>query len=171
MAGPVTVTMDTGLPSGSINPFGVGYYADTLLALSGTASDTLSGVAKVEYSLTSSTGPWTQLTGTTNWFKNDIPASALPEGTGTVWVKVTDNAGNESAVVSRTFTVDHYAPVITVDASFDGAVYKNAQFTIFGTVADTNLSTSPIVVTPKKDGAAHTLTVLSLCSRQLVSGR
>ncbi|MEW6564598.1 MAG: Ig-like domain-containing protein [Spirochaetota bacterium] len=158
MAGPVTVTIDTGLPSGSINPFGVGYYADTLLALSGTASDTLSGVAKVEYSLTSSTGPWTQLTGTTNWFKNDIPASALPEGTGTVWVKVTDNAGNESAVVSRTFTVDHYAPVITVDASFDGAVYKNAQFTIFGTVADTNLSTSPIVVTAKKDGAAHTLT-------------
>jgi hypothetical protein len=159
IAGPVTVTIDTGLPSGSINPFGGGYYADTLLALSGTASDTLSGVAKVEYSLTSSTGPWTQLTGTTTWFKNDIPAAALPEGTAMVWVKVTDNAGNESApVLSTTFTVDHNAPVITVDTSFDGAVYKNTQFTIFGTVADTNLGASPIVVTAKKDGAPHTLT-------------
>ncbi|HRS66489.1 MAG TPA: hypothetical protein P5519_11455, partial [Spirochaetia bacterium] len=159
VAGPVSVTIDTGLPSGTINAFGGGYYADTLLALSGTASDALSGIAKVEYSLVSNTGPWTLLTGTTTWFKNDIPAGALAEGTATVWVKVSDNAGNESApVLSTTFTVDHNAPQITVDASFNGAVYKNAQFTIFGTVSDTNLGANPIAVSAKKDGANHNLT-------------
>jgi len=67
---------------------------------------------------------------------------------------VTDNAGNESSVLSATFTVDHNAPTLTVNSAYDGAVYRNAEFTIDGTVADTNLGASPVTVTAKKDGTA-----------------
>lgn len=158
IAGPVAVTIDTVGPTGAIAAFASGYYADTQLAVSGTAADALSGVLKAEYSTTSSSGPWSPLTGTVSWFKNDIDASAFPEGTASVWLKVTDNAGNESAVYSDTFVVDHYAPTLVVDAAFDSAVYKNSEFAINGTVADTNLGASPISIAATKGASAHALT-------------
>jgi hypothetical protein len=159
----VAVTIDSVAPTASIDAFGGGYFADTQLAVSGTASDATSGVKEMHYMVDADRQgdqdeSWNLLTGTTDWFKNDISAAALSEGTGmTVWIRATDMAGN-TYVTSSTFTVDHNAPAIVVDASYDGAVFKNAAFTIFGTVTDTNLGATPIAITAKKDGVAHTLT-------------
>ncbi|HAP43558.1 MAG: hypothetical protein A2087_08195 [Spirochaetes bacterium GWD1_61_31] len=160
----IAVTVDTLIPTMTVTAFAPTYYADTGLAISGTAVDANSGLSLLEYCVdldgdaTADDG-WFALNGTASWYKNDIAANLLAEGAGrAVWIRATDMAGNVSVPELRTFTVDHGAPVIAVDAAFDGSVFRNAAFTLNGTVSDGNLPASPISITAKKDGVAHTLT-------------
>ena len=59
------------------------------------------------YSFASGGGPWTPYT---------TPVLIPAQGSTTVWAYAQDVAGNESAVVSRTFLVDTDAPITTDDA-------------------------------------------------------
>lgn len=158
-----TVLLDTTAPILSVTPFAVQYYADTQLSVSGTASDATSGVFAVEYSIDANkddinNDAWIDATGTASWFKSGIDISDQLEGTRTIWFRATDKAGNASDA-STTFTVDHNNPELTVDASFDGVVYKDAAFTISGTVSDTlDLAATPIVISAKKGASVHTIT-------------
>ena len=160
----ISLIIDTQAPTFSVAAFAPTYYADTYLSVSGTASDDISGLDLLEYCLdldgdaTADDG-WNPLTGTSSWFKNDIATSSLSEGSANrVWIRASDMAGNTSTSVERTFTVDHGAPVISVDAAFDGSAYRNAAFTLSGSVSDGNLGASPISISAKKDGVTHTLT-------------
>jgi len=109
-------TLDTTAPSVTIDAI-----ADPSqpTEFAGTASDTSSGVAKVEVKVKNNTDAdwwqggstwgatesWREATGTTTW-TIDVSGAGLEWGDEyTVWAKAEDNAGNEMTVpVSRTFT-------------------------------------------------------------------
>ncbi|WP_238565761.1 beta strand repeat-containing protein [Spirochaeta lutea] len=135
-----------------IDAFAGAYQVNELVS-SGTAADGGSGLQTVEYSFDQSN--WSPASGTSSWFRTvDISMSAanvnhrLGQGNRTLYVRAIDRAGNVSPVGSRSFTVDRADPVVTVDAEYDGTVYKNAGFTVNGTVTDSlQLAGSPIAIT------------------------
>ena len=144
------------------------YYADDQLAISGTASDATSGLRYIRYTIDASNDGLNNETpatiaGTAVWVKNDIASDGILEGTtGTspVWLQIEDMAGNVSAWTPYTYSVDHGAPDLTVDAAFDGIVFTNDDpFTINGTTSDVNFGAgTPITITAKKNGVSYDIT-------------
>jgi hypothetical protein len=103
-----TIKVDTQLPTASMSQTGSGQPTIT-----GTDQAALSGVASVSYRVGNS-GSYTTVPGSSTTL-------ALPTGTSTVWRYATDNAGNQSAPVSQTVTVDATAPTIGNVSPADGA--------------------------------------------------
>ena len=64
----------------------------------GTASDTTSGIKRVEYSLDNSN--WTSVNGTDNWSKT-VDLTSLPEGSNLIYFRATDKADNTTLSNSR----------------------------------------------------------------------
>ena len=130
-----------------INVFTGSYVTNSLVA-SGTAADNgapASGLAVAEYRF-NSTGVWSALSGTENWF-GTLDVSALAQGNHTLDVRTTDRAGNVSTEASRSFTIDRADPVLTINAAYTGTVYRSSAFTIDGSVIDTlGLGASPVSV-------------------------
>jgi uncharacterized repeat protein (TIGR02543 family) len=89
-------------------------FNDAAIVVRGTAGDNVA-VTRVDCQLNS--GPFQPATGTTNW----SAALTLAPGTNVVRVQSFDSAGNQSAVVSRTFV---YAPVsgLTLRVNGHGSV-------------------------------------------------
>jgi hypothetical protein len=95
--------------------------------LCGTASDALSGVQKVELSIRQGSGNYWDgsafasagevfwvAAGTTSWSYAFAAANFPADGSYTMRVRASDNAGNVEAPVSRTFTHDTGAPETTI---------------------------------------------------------
>lgn len=169
-SGSVSVMIDVTAPSVAITPFGAGYFAGDTLRLRGTASDAHSQIDKLEFLIDlngnglqeaeGADGVWAAIDDfrNPNWDKDAISLVGVPEGPGRiVWVRATDRAGN-SAQASSSFTIDRYAPTLALNAGFDGAVFRNAAFSISGTVEDTNLGGSPISISARRNNASHVLT-------------
>jgi len=92
------------------------------LVVTGLARDA-GGVALVEQRLENSTGTtgWQPVTGTTNW---TLSLAELPPGANTVRVRATDNAGNTSLEVTRTFNFVVVSP-LTLGVVGEGTVSPN----------------------------------------------
>ena len=121
-----------------------------------TDNENGTGIDKYYYFLTADgtipddTSAWVYATSEENWSftktiasgSGAVSGSDLYEGEWTLYVKAVDKAGNESAVVSRAFSIDKAVPRLTIDGntlSNSGTTYfKEASYTISGTTEDTH---------------------------------
>ncbi len=92
-----------------------------------TGSDSRTG-ATVTYATRLDSGSWSTYSAATTYLW-----SAIPEGAHTFSVRAQDDAGNVSAVQTRSFTVDTTAPTVTITSGPSGTVNTNtATFTWSG---------------------------------------
>lgn len=150
---PLAYKVDTTPPSAgtpSIEPSQVLNSSDSV-AVTYSASDALSGVKSVEFSTDSNmkdAKPVTEKTGTYTY-----PLAGLQDGERTVYVRVTDNAGNRSeSVSSGSFIVDNTPPKVTVTSPASVSVV-NKTISLSGTVVDNNLTKTTTPVLQYLDGA------------------
>lgn len=61
------------------------------------------------------------------------PSTAIPEGSVTLTIDVSDNDGNAATTVTRTFEIDVTAPSLNVSSPTDGAITNSRTITIAGT--------------------------------------
>lgn len=116
-----------------------------------SASDALSGVKSVEFSTDSNMKDAKSVAEKTGTYA--YPLAGLQDGERTVYVRVTDNAGNRSeSVSSGSFIVDNTPPKVTVTSPASGSVV-NKTISLSGTVVDNNLSKNKTPVLQYLDGA------------------
>ncbi len=116
-----------------------------------SASDALSGVKSVEFSTDSNMKGAKSVAEKAGTFA--YPLAGLPDGERTVYVRVTDNAGNKSeSVSSGSFIVDNTSPKVTVTSPASGSVV-NKTISLSGTVVDNNLTKNKTPVLQYLDGA------------------
>lgn len=144
---PLAYKVDTTAPSAgtpSIGPSQVLNNSGSVV-VTYSASDALSGVKSVEFSTDSNmkdAKPVAEKAGTYAY-----PLAGLQDGERTVYVRVTDNAGNRSeSVSSGSFIVDNTPPKVTVTSPASGSVV-NKTISLSGTVVDNNLTktTDPVL--------------------------
>jgi hypothetical protein len=156
------VLMDATKPAKPVFTSSAGAYAESSLVVSGTSGDATSGLAAAWYRIDS--GAAAALVGTDSWFQS-LNTSALAEGSHSVTVWTEDRAGNLSDETSQSFTVDRANPTLSVEAAYDGVVYRNGSFTVDITVTDSyQLPASPLALTLKVDGVATPLGSLTCVS-------
>lgn len=103
-----------------------------------SASDAFSGVKSVEFSTDSNMKEAKSVTEKAGTFAYQL--AGLSDGERTVYVRVTDNAGNRSeSVSSGSFIVDNTSPKVTVTSPASGSVV-NKTISLSGTVVDNNLT-------------------------------
>ena len=118
----LTVTAPAGTAAGSPTYTTAGTYR-----VQGTVSDTDSGVAAVYVN-----GAAATVNGST-WYK-DISVAA--ETTATVRVYAADNAGNQTAVITRYVRYDSAAPSLAVTAPSGNVYTSGSSYTVSGTASD-----------------------------------
>ena len=133
----LTAIVDNTKPSSSItSPVNGAMLNAASRTISGTASDNLSGVAKVEVGVTPDGGSttWYTASGRTSWsFVWPLPA----DGPYTLTVKATDNAGNvETPGAGVPVIVDNTPPVTVITSPIDGVALTTTGLTITGTASD-----------------------------------
>ena len=131
--GAYSYTTDLLPPSSAITaPTNGAYIGGTSYTVTGTASDAVSGVQKVEVGITPNGGTttWYTATGTTTWSYNwTLPA----DGSYTIQSRATDNANNvETPGTGVTVAVDNTPPAV----SAGGDKAANAVFTQTATATD-----------------------------------
>lgn len=150
---PLAYKVDTTPPSAglpSIEPSQVLNNSGSV-AVTYSASDALSGVKSVEFSTDSNMKDAKSVA--ENSGKYTYPLAGLQDGERTVYVRVTDNAGNRSeSVSSGSFIVDNTPPKVTVTSPASGSVV-NKTISLSGTVVDNNLSKNKTPVLQYLDGA------------------
>lgn len=115
-----------------------------------SASDALSGVKSVEFSTDSNMKEAKSVTEKAGTFAYQL--AGLSDGERTVYVRVTDNAGNKSESVSYgSFIVDNTSPKVTVTSPASGSVV-NKTISLSGTVVDNNLPKNKTPVLQYLDG-------------------
>lgn len=149
---PLAYKVDTTAPSAgtpSIGPSQVLNNSGSVV-VTYSASDALSGVKSVEFSTDSNmkdAKPVAEKAGTYAY-----PLAGLQDGERTVYVRVTDNAGNRSeSVSSGSFIVDNTLPKVTVTSPASGNVV-NKTISLSGTVVDNNLTKTTTPVLQYLDG-------------------
>lgn len=116
-----------------------------------SASDALSGVKSVEFSTDSNMKDAKSVAEKTGTYA--YPLAGLQDGERTVYVRVTDNAGNRSeSVSSGSFIVDNTPPKVTVTSPASVSVV-NKTISLSGTVVDNNLTKTTTPVLLYLDGA------------------
>lgn len=116
-----------------------------------SASDALSGVKSVEFSTDSNMKDAKSVAEKAGTYA--YPLAGLKDGERTVYVRVTDNAGNRSeSVSSGSFIVDNTPPKVTVTSPASGNVV-NKTISLSGTVVDNNLTKTTTPVLLYLDGA------------------
>lgn len=116
-----------------------------------SASDALSGVKSVEFSTDSNMKDAKSVAEKTGTYA--YPLAGLQDGERTVYVRVTDNAGNKSeSVSSGSFIVDNTPPKVTVTSPASVSVV-NKTISLSGTVVDNNLTKTTAPVLLYLDGA------------------
>ena len=116
-----------------------------------SASDALSGVKSVEFSTDSNMKDAKSVAEKTGTYAYQL--TGLQDGERTVYVRVTDNAGNRSeSVSSGSFIVDNTPPKVTVTSPASGSVV-NKTISLSGTVVDNNLTKTTTPVLLYLDGA------------------
>lgn len=144
------VVIDTTAPTISADALSSAYY-ESSLTISGTASDTTSGLKSVAYQVDSDTGTWVSASGTTTWNKT-LSLSSLSLGSHAIYYLATDKAGL-TAESSATFTIDRSAPTIS-ESEYSGTVYKNADFSVTVTLGDDYKLATSAPVTAGLSGAS-----------------
>lgn len=115
-----------------------------------SASDALSGVKSVEFSTDSNMKEAKSVAEKAGTFTYRL--DGLSDGERTVYVRVTDNAGNKSESVSfGSFIVDNTSPKVTVTSPASGSVV-NKTISLSGTVVDNNLTKTTTPVLQYLDG-------------------
>lgn len=117
----VTVIYDTTEPAVAIeSPIDYALISTSSVLVSWTVNDGLSGMAKVEYS-----------TGGTNWMTVTDSGIALmfDDGSHTIFVRATDNAGNQNTA-SASFTVDTALPTVEIFSPADGSFNNTGSITV-----------------------------------------
>ena len=141
--------LDTGLEGLTISsPTSGATVTTSTVTISGTASDTASGIQKVEVQIDSSS-MW-NLASTSDSFADWSYQTTLADGSHTITAKVTDNAGN-TETTSVTFTVQSIVETqLTVKITPTTYNKDNPQtLTITGTLTDSNsnpLADQPITL-------------------------
>lgn len=103
-----------------------------------SASDALSGVKSVEFSTNSNMSGSKSVAEVTEPY--DYQLSGLADGEYTIYVRVTDNAGNKSENYNTgSFIVDSMAPKVTITSPVSGSTV-NKKISLSGTVVDNNLT-------------------------------
>lgn len=150
---PLAYKVDTTAPSAgtpSIVPSQVLNNSGSV-AVTYSASDALSGVKSVEFSTDSNMKDAKSVAEKTGTYA--YPLAGLQDGERTVYVRVTDNAGNRSeSVSSGSFIVDNTPPKVTVTSPASGNVV-NKTISLSGTVVDNNLTKTTTPVLHYFDGA------------------
>ena len=150
---PLAYKVDTTAPSAgtpSIEPSQV-LKSSGPVVVTYSASDALSGVKSVEFSTDSNMKDAKSVAEKTGTYA--YPLTGLQDGERTVYVRVTDNAGNRSeSVSSGSFIVDNTPPKVTVTSPASGNVV-NKTISLSGTVVDNNLSKNTTPVLQYFDGA------------------
>ena len=150
---PLAYKVDTTAPSAgtpSIEPSQVLNSSDSV-AVTYSASDALSGVKSVEFSTDSNMKDAKSVAENSGTYT--YPLAGLQDGERTVYVRVTDNAGNRSeSVSSGSFIVDNTPPKVTVTSPASGGIV-NKTISLSGTVVDNNLSKNKTPVLQYFDGA------------------
>lgn len=150
---PLAYKVDTTAPSAgtpSIEPSQVLNNSGSVV-VTYSASDALSGVKSVEFSTDSNMKNAKSVAEKTGTYA--YPLTGLQDGERTVYVRVTDNAGNRSeSVSSGSFIVDNTPPKVTVTSPASGNVV-NKTISLSGTVVDNNLSKNKTPVLQYLDGA------------------
>lgn len=150
--GPFAYKVDTTAPSAgtpSIEPSQV-LNSSGSVKVTYSASDALSGVKSVEFSTDSNMKEAKSVTENAGTFAYQL--AGLSDGERTVYVRVTDNAGNKSeSVSSGSFIVDNTPPKITVTSPASGSVV-NKTISLSGTVVDNNLTKTTAPVLQYLDG-------------------
>lgn len=150
--GPFAYKVDTTAPSAgtpSIEPSQV-LNSSGSVKVTYSASDELSGVKYVEFSTDSNMKEAKSVTEKAGTFTYRL--DGLSDGERTVYVRVTDNAGNKSeSVSSGSFIVDNTPPKITVTSPASGSVV-NKTISLSGTVVDNNLTKNTTPVLQYLDG-------------------
>ncbi|MBQ6342569.1 MAG: Ig-like domain repeat protein [Anaerolineaceae bacterium] len=112
--GMITFSVDSEPPSVVLSKPDDGEYVNQSVTAGGTAADNI-GLAKIEYLIDGSGTAEETLSGTSASFSKNLDTSALPDGTHTVSVIVTDKAGNQSDPVQKSFIVDHTPPACHIE--------------------------------------------------------
>lgn len=150
--GPFAYKVDTTAPSAgtpSIEPSQV-LNSFGSVKVTYSASDALSGVKSVEFSTDSNMKEAKSVTEKAGTFTYRL--DGLSDGERTVYVRVTDNAGNKSeSVSSGSFIVDNTPPKVTVTSPASGSVV-NKTISLSGTVVDNNLAKTTTPVLQYLDG-------------------
>lgn len=151
--GPLAYKVDTTAPSAGTPSI----ESSQVLKSSGSvvvtysASDALSGVKSVEFSTDSNMKDAKSVAEKTGTYAYLL--AGLQDGERTVYVRVTDNAGNRSeSVSSGSFIVDNTPPKVTVTSPASGSVV-NKTISLSGTVVDNNLTKTTTPVLLYLDGA------------------
>ena len=122
--------VDTTAPSLAIGSPAEGSYLNTTsVTVSCTGCDAGTGIAGYQYLLDS--GYWSGSTNSTS-----ISYTGLEEGAHTVYIKITDIAGN-SRTSSVSFTVDVTVPTLVIDSPSNNDWVNRSSFTVLITGADT----------------------------------
>lgn len=150
--GPFAYKVDTTVPSAekpSIKPSQV-LKSSGSVEVTYSASDALSGVKSVEFSTDSNMKDAKSVEENSGTYA--YPLAGLQDGERTVYVRVTDNAGNKSeSVSSGSFIVDNTPPKVTVTSPASGSVV-NKTISLSGTVVDNNLTKTTTPVLQYLDG-------------------
>lgn len=151
------------------DPNSNGYYDDDVEVIV-TVSDTYSGIASIEWSVTSA-DPSNDQSGTESGFttvskdENLITSMSktitVSSNSNDIVLKVTltDNAGN-TTTKSITLDIDKTDPEISVSYSNNNAengTYFDANRTATITITERNLDTSDVVITVTKDGSSYSV--------------
>jgi ELWxxDGT repeat protein len=113
------------------------------LVVSGTASDFGSGVQKVEVSFDGGV-TWQLASGAANWsYAWNLPA----DGSYTLQVRTTDNAGNVQAAPSSIgVTIDNTPPTAAISSPAAGSTFRGQNCSIKGTASDTGSGVQKVEV-------------------------
>jgi hypothetical protein len=159
-----TVTVDNTQPATAITaPAGGAVLKGATYTITGTASDSGSGLAKVECGITVGTSTattWYLATGTSSWsYKWTLPA----DGPYTLKARGTDKAGNVQtlSIPAVSVRVDKTAPTIAIAAPANGFIvpaplsnYSITGYPVTGTAADGATGSGVKMVEVSTDGGS-----------------
>ena len=137
-------SFDNTAPSISLTALSPDPNNDTTPTLSGTATEAIGTVSNVQYQMDSIAGSWTACTADDAAFDEAsetftcTPASALSQGSHTMYVQATDSNGNTTSGGSESsdaFTTDSVAPTISLTALSPDPSSDNTP-TLSGTATD-----------------------------------
>jgi hypothetical protein len=135
LVSPSQVEVDRTAPTGTIAAAPVGPVGGNAVSLTGTSADAASGVQKVDltFSGPASGAVCHSPASPTAWTCTWDTTVGVPDGTYTLTLTVTDNAGN-TGTATRTIAVDNTPPVISFK---DFVENTNSQFTYWSGTGST----------------------------------
>mgnify|MGYP006277459209 CR=1 FL=1 len=154
---------DSVVPSASVNPNPTGdNYVNAAeegsVIVTGTASDTTSGLATVTVTTTGGFAITTNTDNANNWTSSSIDVSPFAEGEITYRANATDNAGNTFTSSGEDDIHDSVAPNVDVGNNPTGDDYVNAaednSFTVSGTSSDTTSGVASVTLEISDGGSS-----------------